>query len=189
MSVLTHLCSRVLVLACAPPPSSPHRMGGREGDLSAYQLYRGLSFELIDSDGTTIDPTASDGESPPRANAALSAMTNLPRGLDECPLTAHPPPACVCSCVEGEGELVLLGAQCATPGYIGSAQLLSGDPAVRTCERLRTGDLFRLCGRDADGRPWLRHLCRADDLIVHRCVGWSRSTDLSSTLASSRALC
>ncbi|KAJ8599503.1 hypothetical protein CTAYLR_007317 [Chrysophaeum taylorii] len=59
---------------------------------------------------------------------------------------------------DGRGELVVLDCGSASPGYLGFPP-----PEVPFSRRRATGDIFEIV--DPDG-PWLRHVCRRDDVIV-----------------------
>jgi hypothetical protein len=71
---------------------------------------------------------------------------------------------------ENEGELVLLGNESATPGYLTlpteTRKYRPLSPAgVSTSTRFQTGDRFArvsMCGQE-----WLLYRCRQDDLLVH----------------------
>ena len=58
--------------------------------------------------------------------------------------------------------------ECATTGYLpgSGGRDLSGGHGGGTTRRFLTGDVFRVA-QDAQGRDWLYHMCRRDDLLLH----------------------
>jgi hypothetical protein len=66
-----------------------------------------------------------------------------------------------------EGELMLLGQQAATAGYIRDGQ--PHRSAGEHNSRHRTGDVFKVVAvtQGETRRVWIQHCCRQDDLLVH----------------------